>query len=146
MNLNRCKSQDSFSLRDHHRLEATLYQHRHRLNFLLTYDNTLKIEQLYHWANHRLQKEWHYTINRTDDQTKDARLTSEQKGKRYMGRELFILNNDAPASDSEVAGLPLQLTLLEVQPLATNGHRLPNLHKAFVERNHIFKKQSNGMA
>lgn len=119
----------SFSLDDHYRLEMALYQHRHRLNFLLTYDNNPKIDQLYHWATHRLQQQWNYTINRTDDQTKDARLNGEQKGKRYMGRELFILNYDGPVYGSGVADSPHQLTLFEGQPLATNGHRPPNLRQ-----------------
>lgn len=50
-----------------------------------------------------MDKEWNYTINRTDDQTKKT----ADKGKRYMGKEIFILNYDV----IEPVPLPLQLTL-----------------------------------
>jgi hypothetical protein len=53
-----------------------------------------------------LEREWNYTINRTDDQSKKTAA----KGKRYMGKEIFITNYDANAA----ALLPLQLPLERV--------------------------------
>ena len=78
----------SFDKPGHYRLARILREESHRFNFLLTYDKIKEIKTLYNWANQVLEKEWNYTISRTDDQTKK---TSE-KGKRYMGKELFILN------------------------------------------------------
>lgn len=91
----------SFDKESHYRLERVLRAHRHRFQFLLTYDNSPEIREMYHWSAQILDKTWNYTINRTDDQTKK----SQEKGKRSMGREIFITNYDA------VASLPVQLTL-----------------------------------
>jgi DNA adenine methylase len=91
----------SFDRESHYRLERVLHEHQHRLQFLLTYDNSPEIREMYHWSTQILDKTWNYTINRTDDQTKKSR----EKAKRYMGREIFITNYDA------VASLPVQLTL-----------------------------------
>ena len=90
----------SFDRESHYRLERVLHHHRHRFRFLLTYDNSPQVRALYHWSNHVLDKEWNYTINRTDDQSKKT----TEKGKRYMGQEIFILNYD-------VNVLPVQLPL-----------------------------------
>lgn len=90
----------SFDRESHYRLERVLRQHRHRLKFLITYDNSPQVRELYRWSNHILEKEWNYTINRTDDQTKKT----TDKGKRYMGQEIFILNYDVNVS-------PVQLPL-----------------------------------
>ncbi len=60
--------------------------------------------KLYQWAFHILEKEWNYTINRTDDQTKKTTI----KGKRYIGKEVFILNYDV------IKPLSLQIPLDEV--------------------------------
>ena len=90
----------SFDRESHYRLERVLHHHRHRFRFLLTYDNSPQVRALYHWSNHILDKEWNYTINRTDDQSKKT----AEKGKRYMGQEIFILNYD-------VNVLPVQLPL-----------------------------------
>ena len=57
---------------------------------MLTYDNTGEIKDMYSWTNRILDKEWNYTINRTDDQSKKT----NNKGKRYKGKELFIINYD----------------------------------------------------
>lgn len=95
----------SFKREDHHRLERLLYAHRHRIHFLLTYDNSPEIREMYHWSTAMLDKEWNYTINRTDDQT--GKTTD--KGKRYMGKEVFILNYDA------LAALPEQLPLMQAE-------------------------------
>ncbi|MGB8345586.1 MAG: DNA adenine methylase [Ktedonobacteraceae bacterium] len=91
----------SFTRLDHFRLEHILREHSHRLRFLLTYDNSREVRELYHWSPQMVEKEWNYTINRTDDQTKQT----TNKGKRYMGKEIFIINYDVPEP------LPLQLHL-----------------------------------
>ncbi len=78
----------SFSRGDHDRLAHVLKKHRERITFLLTYDNSPEVHELYQWADHILEREWNYTINRTDDQTK--KTTS--RGKRYRGQEIFIVN------------------------------------------------------
>lgn len=89
----------SFTREDHLRLARLLREHSSRLKFLLTYDDSPEVRDLYHWSSQIVEKEWNYTINRTDDQTK--KTTS--RGKRHMGKELFIMNYDIP--------LPLQLRL-----------------------------------
>ena len=89
-------------------LAMLLYQHRNRIHFLLTYDNSPEVREIYHWSTQMLDREWNYTINRTDDQT--GRTTD--KGKRYMGKEVFILNYDAPAA------LPEQLPLICFLPFS----------------------------
>jgi len=80
----------SFTYEDHVRLKNLLYEHRWRIKFLLTYDNSPDIRQLYQWSDSIVEKEWNYTINRTDDQKKKT----ARKGQRYMGKEIFILNYD----------------------------------------------------
>lgn len=87
----------SFVKEDHHRLEKTLKEHAHRLNFLITYDNVPEVKELYHWCFEPLEREWNYTINRTDDQKKDndnkkADKEPKVKGKRNKGKEIFITN------------------------------------------------------
>lgn len=94
----------SFIRTSHHRLEHILHEHSRRLKFLLTYDNSAEIRTMYQWSRHVLDKEWNYTINRTDDQTKKT----SDKGKRYTGKEVFIMNYDA-------ASLPVQLYLEQAQ-------------------------------
>jgi DNA adenine methylase len=94
----------SFDRESHFRLARVLRENSHRLSFLLTYDNSPEVRELYAWSNQILDKEWNYTINRTDDQTKKTK----DKGKRYMGKEVFIMNYDA-------APRPLQLSLLELE-------------------------------
>lgn len=92
----------SFTMDDHARLCEMLKKHAKRLKFLLTYDNSSEIKELYAWATTMLEKEWNYTINRTDDQKNGT----NRKGTRYKGKELFILNYNSLASQS------LQLELL----------------------------------
>ncbi len=92
----------SFTRESHYRLERVLHLYSHRMRFLLTYDNSPEVRRMYHWSTQMLDKEWNYTISRTDDQSKKTTV----KGKRSMGKEIFITNYDA------VAGiLPLQLPL-----------------------------------
>lgn len=95
----------SFNRESHYRLERVLYQHSHRLRFLLTYDNSPEVRRMYHWSTQILDKEWNYTISRTDDQSKKT----SAKGKRSMGKEIFITNYDAA-----IGILPLQLPLERV--------------------------------
>jgi DNA adenine methylase len=92
----------SFNRESHYRLEQVLHQHSHRLRFLLTYDNSPEVRRMYHWSTQMLDKEWNYTISRTDDQSKKT----SAKGKRSMGKEIFITNYDAATGT-----LPLQLLL-----------------------------------
>ena len=80
----------SFSRDDHYCLESLLRRHAHRLLFLLTYDDSPEIREMYSWAKGIHNKEWNYCINRTDDQKNGT----TRKGARYKGRELFILNYD----------------------------------------------------
>lgn len=77
-----------FSKDDHQRLASNLKKNRKRLRFLITYDDSPEIRELYAWANDIQEKEWNYTINRTDDQKNG----SKRKGSRYKGQEIFIMN------------------------------------------------------
>lgn len=77
-----------FARSDHYRLAYVLLKNAKRVKFLLTYDNCPEVRALYCWANQILDKEWNYTINRTDDQTGKT----NKKGKRYTGKEVFIMN------------------------------------------------------
>lgn len=93
----------SFDKDSHYRLARVLRAHAHRLKFLLTYDNSPEIRDMYSWSTQMLDREWNYTINRTDDQSKKT----SDKGKRYMGKEIFIMNY--ATTIIEQAPLPLQL-------------------------------------
>lgn len=85
----------SFSKNDHYRLVQLLSEHKDRIKFLLTYDNNLEVREMYHWATQIYDKEWNYTINRTDDQKNNQKKEQEFKGERYKGKEIFILNYDS---------------------------------------------------
>lgn len=87
-----------FSKEDHLRLNECLKRNSHRINFLLTYDNSQEIRDLYNWAHAMLDKEWNYTISRTDDQTKD-KTQSPEKASRYKGKEVFITNYEVTEND-----------------------------------------------
>lgn len=78
----------SFSKEDHFRLVKILREHRSRIKFLITYDNSPEIRELYDWATGMYDKQWNYTINRTDDQKNGT----NRKGTRYKGKEVFIVN------------------------------------------------------
>lgn len=99
----------SFALSDHLRLTNCLKKNRKRLKFLLTYDDSLEVRDLYFWAESLLEKQWNYTINRTDDQTKK----SSKRGSRYKGHELFIMNY----LPSQQVSLPLTLESFQRQYL-----------------------------
>jgi DNA adenine methylase len=78
----------SFKKDDHYRLESILKKHNKKIKFLLTYDNSQEIKKLYYWAEEMHEREWNYTINRTDDQKNGT----DKKGARYKGKEVFIVN------------------------------------------------------
>lgn len=112
----------SFKLQDHYRLAALLREHSYRLKFLLTYDNSPQIRELYKWAYCVLEKEWNYTINRTDDQTKNGK-GSQVKGKRYTGKEVFILNYEKTYYGLPASAAQLRLPSPQVDPMVANvGH------------------------
>ena len=79
-----------FEKEDHIRLSKILKKHKNRIKFLITYDDSLEVRELYTWAEAMHEKEWNYTINRTDDQKNGT----GKKGARYKGHELFIVNYD----------------------------------------------------
>lgn len=100
----------SFDKESHYQLARILHQHSHRIKFLLTYDNSPEVREIYSWSTRMLEKEWNYTINRTDDQTKQT----ADKGKRYMGKEIFIMNYDVTVAvpcPSQLPLFPSQLSL-----------------------------------
>lgn len=75
---------------EHIRLCEVLKNNSYRFKFLLTYDDSPDIRELYSWSNGIVAKEWNYTINRTDDQKNGT----DEKGARYKGKEVFIMNYD----------------------------------------------------
>lgn len=87
----------SFSQNEHYRLCEVLKEHKERIKFLITYDNSPQIRELYEWATEMHDKEWNYTINRTDDQKNGQKKAQNFKGERYKGKEVFILNYDSIA-------------------------------------------------
>lgn len=82
----------SFLKDDHYRLCQTLREHSSRIKFFLTYDNSPVVRELYTWALEMHDKEWNYTISRTDDQRTGKKKEDNFKGERYKGKEVFILN------------------------------------------------------
>lgn len=85
----------SFTGEDHKRLASVLKRaHSREIRFLLTYDNCPEIRRLYRWATMSLDREWQYTLARTDDQKTESNEAGNGKGKRSTGKELFILNYD----------------------------------------------------
>ncbi|BAZ04171.1 DNA adenine methylase [Calothrix sp. NIES-3974] len=101
-----------FSRECHYRLCNLLKRSQNKYKFLLTYDNSPEIQDLYSWATVIHEKEWNYTINRTDDQKltkamKDGiKEQKPSKGTRYKGREIFITNY---APTQEIYPLPQKL-------------------------------------
>jgi DNA adenine methylase len=78
----------TFSKKDHIRLARSLKKHSDRIKFLLTYDDSEEIRELYDWAKVIQNKSWTYMINRTDDQKNGTKT----KGTRKKGKEIFIMN------------------------------------------------------
>jgi len=90
----------SFTRKDHLRLVKVLKKNDRRIKFLLTYDNSNEVKKMYDWVVAILEKEWNYTINRTDDQTKDKRNGGKGvKRPRYKGQELFLFNYEVPVQE-----------------------------------------------
>ena len=85
-----------FQLEDHIRLSKVLFKNKDRLKFMLTYDNSQEVWDLYDWAEEIHEKEWNYAISRTDDQKKLKTRPANTKGKREKGKEIFILNYKDP--------------------------------------------------
>lgn len=81
----------AFTMEDHYRLCKILKTVSNKVNFLITYDNSPEIRELYKWAHSLHEKEWNYTLYRTDDQKNGTK----RKGSRYKGKELFIVNYDS---------------------------------------------------
>lgn len=81
----------SFKKEDHFRLSKILKKYRNGFKFLLTYDDSPEVRELYDWTYEMHEKAWNYTINRTDDQKNGT----NKKGVRYKGHELFIVNYDS---------------------------------------------------
>ena len=84
----------AFEHEDHIRLLECLKRNSERLPFLLTYDEHPNIKEMYSWVCSVNNKQWNYTINRTDDQRHGFKLKDGFRGLREKGRELFIRNYD----------------------------------------------------
>jgi DNA adenine methylase len=82
----------NFEISDHIRLAECLKQNQNRLNFLITYDNSDEVHDLYNWCDVKNEKEWNYTIGRTDDQKNNKKLKDGFKSQRSKGKEIFIQN------------------------------------------------------
>ena len=83
-----------FLIEDHERLAACLHRNSDRLKFLLTYDDHEDVRDLYHRVQYINEREWNYTINRTDNQREDLKLKDGFRSTRGKGREVFIRNYD----------------------------------------------------
>lgn len=81
----------AFKKEDHFRLCKLLKKVSNKVKFLITYDNSPEVRELYNWAHNLHEKEWNYTLYRTDDQKNGTK----RKGSRYKGKELFIVNYDS---------------------------------------------------
>ena len=73
-------------------LGITLKKLNNKFKFLITYDDCDEIREIYSWCNDILNKEWNYTIARTDDQKRNLKLSDGHIGKREKGKEIFITN------------------------------------------------------
>lgn len=92
-----------FKHENHFRLCEVLRRNSHKLKFLLTYDNSEEIRDLYHWATEIHEREWNYTISRTDDQKSGNGEREKKKGSRYKGREIFITNYVSAQTERKAA-------------------------------------------
>ena len=81
----------SFTKRDHVRLRDVLRRNHTRLKFLLTYDDHPDVRDMYGWAE-TCNRQWNYTIRRTDNQRDGAKLKDGFSGVRGKASELFIRN------------------------------------------------------
>lgn len=85
---------ESFTLHDHERLSERLRGLSSEVSFLLTYDNSPEVRDLYSWANQVNEHEWNYVIARTDDQKTNKKLKDGHFAPRDKGKEIFIFNYD----------------------------------------------------
>jgi DNA adenine methylase len=98
----------SFTKNDHFRLCKVLQENRDRVKFLITYDNSPEIRDLYAWANEMHDREWNYTIARTDDQKAGNKEREKEKGSRDKGKEIFIVNyNSSALEQTHIAQLEM---------------------------------------
>ncbi len=81
-----------FTIDDHERLSRVLKKFSSKMNFLLTYDNSPEVREIYSWAEQMDAQEWNYTISRTDDQKNKLKLKDGFSNKRKKGKEIFIFN------------------------------------------------------
>ena len=88
----------SFSLADHTRLAERLRHLDKNVKFLLTYDNSVEVRDLYSWAHQVNEHEWNYVISRTDDQKTKSKLADGFSRPRGKGKEIFIFNYDIGAN------------------------------------------------
>jgi len=84
----------SFTLDDHIRLSNHLRKIKDKVKFLLTYDNSEEVRELYSWAHQVNEHEWNYVIARTDDQKNNKKLEHGFSSQRDKGKEIFIFNYD----------------------------------------------------
>lgn len=91
-----------FSHDDHLRLSRVLKENQHRFKFLITYDNSDEVRELYKWCHSLSSKEWYYTLSRTDDQKNGKKLKDGFRNSRNKGQELFITNYDMET----ISGIP----------------------------------------
>jgi DNA adenine methylase len=98
-----------FTHDDHVRLAQVLHEHRHRVKFLITYDNCDDVRDLYEWATEMHGREWNYVIARTDDQKKEAKDKPKLKGTRGKGRELFIVNYISSELEQQYIGMQMAI-------------------------------------
>ncbi len=82
----------AFGAADHDRLARCLRRNTGRLAFLLTYDDHPDVRRMYSWAGEIAEREWNYTISRTDDQRNGLQKRHGYRNGRSKGREVFILN------------------------------------------------------
>ena len=82
----------NFEVEDHFRLMECLRRNKHRIYFLLTYDDSIEVRELYSWCENIHEQSWHYTISRTDDQKNGKKLAHGYKSQRTKGNEIFLQN------------------------------------------------------
>lgn len=95
----------SFKNEDHIRLCKILKKNKNKFKFLLTYDNSKEIREMYKWAKFSDEQEWNYVISRTDDQKNKKKLKDGYFKPRNKGKEIFIYNY-------KLEDEPKQLTIL----------------------------------
>lgn len=95
----------SFNNDDHIRLSKILKKNKNKFKFLLTYDNSKEIREMYKWAKFSDEQEWNYVISRTDDQKNKKKLKDGFFKKRNKGKEIFIYNY-------KIKDEPEQLTII----------------------------------